>query len=1011
MINCFHEKDKKKAKASKSLHKVAEKEPTETIATDGIDIHDITIPIPNTQREMIWDCWDYAGQEIYYTTHQFFITQRSIYLICFNLLDRNMPKVEYWLNSIHTRARGSPMILVGTHCDDKDCTTEYVQAYIDQLIKTLKPERFKSSLGIQSVKGIYTVSSKRRIGIKELMDGITDVAIKNQYVGKYFPLSWLKLESTITTLRLNKLKPFMKWDEFHRVAVGCNLEADAIKEVVKFLHSTGVLCYFDDSNNDLNDLVILDPQFLTNVMASVVTLKHRYGQDARCEGLLNYQDLPQIWKDFPLDIHETLMKLLEQFEIAFKLPEGNYIIPSLLPLDQPDTAKLHWSVSIGQKVEGYVFSREYNFGFLPLGFFSRLFIRNWHLPNFEVKTHWRNGQILVFDNDENIVSLLRYNPSSYRLMLDVHCKIKEPTQDELSKAIKILRVLIENIETTIEGWYETTVEKFVPCSHCLRTGGYSQWKFKEEQCMEAVADGFGFVLCRNVRKIRIDYLAPDLSFTDLKKLQIPFNELEMESVIGEGAFGTVSKASLRGELVAVKQLSLVAPIPSGNNPLMQEIENFNDSEDGGNELVMKFNEFQREVWLMSCLNHKNVCGLKGICANPMAIVMDYLPMGDLFHIIGEESSNSKEPIKFKEEREKLKSFELKLKLILDIARGMKHLHSYSPIIIHRDLRSPNIFVDNLDCSSRFRVKIGDFGLSRLLSATLIGGEFNANWLAPEVMKQNQYTSKIDVYSFGIIMWEILTLARPFAEYDDRFSGKPAAIFKAAVIEGLRPTFTANEQTAEYCNLMERCWDDNPDLRPDFPEIVIFIKKLLSDNQFVIYESDDESTSPRDGSDSQQGQLTAISPRAVPFLKRHKLDHTLSIDQLTIGFLHNKLDPGAPHSILSIVEAWHSKTVWSANSAGFITVWDLLVRLPPFTSPSFPLCFPPFPLSPFLAFSLSPFLAFSLSPFLPSPSIPRFPLSHFSSFFSINSSISIDPPAPSFPFLLLLSPHLSLSFPI
>ena len=687
-------------------------EPTDTIATDGIDIHDITLPVPNSQNDMIWDCWDYAGQEIYYTTHQFFISKRSIYLICFNLLDRDLPKVEYWINSIHTRARGSPIILVGTHLDDKEATAEYVESYIDTLIRTLKPERFKSSLGVQSIKGIYMVGSKKRIGINELVDGITDIAIKNQFVGRHFPSSWLKLESTVTTLRLNKSKPFMKWDEFERVAVGCNLEPEAVKDVVKFLHSTGVLCYFDDSFTRLSDLVVLDPQFLTNVMASVITLKHRFGQDTRWEGMLQSQDLPHIWKDYPKEIRSTLMSLLEQFEIAFKLPNDNYIIPSLLPQLQPDIKSL-WSITMGKPVEGLVFCREFHFEFLPLGFFSRLFIRNWHLPNFEIVNYWRNGQLLVHGN---VHSLLRYNPTSYKLVLEVHNKLADKNVEEYTLAIKVLRILIENIETTIEGWYETNVEKFIPCSHCLSSGGYSQWKFKEEDCMKYIAEGRGYVLCRDIRKIRLDVLAPDLSFTDLKKLHIPYNELNIISVIGEGAFGTVSKANYKGLIVAVKQLSMAQSNPSSSSSMNQQNQysshdslvntiNSATSNKSDDDLSSKFNEFQREVWIMSCLHHKNVCGLVGISPNPMAIIMDYLPMGDLYQIIGDDPSKAIH-------RPLLLDFELKFKIVLDIARGMKHLHSFSPAIIHRDLRSPNIFVDNLSTSSNYRIKVGDFGLSR-----------------------------------------------------------------------------------------------------------------------------------------------------------------------------------------------------------------------------------------------------------------------------------------------------------
>jgi serine/threonine protein kinase len=84
-------------------------------------------------------------------------------------------------------------------------------------------------------------------------------------------------------------------------------------------------------------------------------------------------------------------------------------------------------------------------------------------------------------------------------------------------------------------------------------------------------------------------------------------------------------------------------------------------------------------------------------------------------------------------------------------------------------------------------KVGDFGLSRLVATTLAGGDFNVNWLAPEVMRGEQYTEKIDVYSFGIICNELISMRQPFAEYDDQYHGKPRDVFKKAVVAGLRPS--------------------------------------------------------------------------------------------------------------------------------------------------------------------------------------------------------------------------------
>jgi len=73
-----------------------------------------------------FSAWDFAGQEIYYSTHTFFLSPRSIYLIVFNMVDEQSSRIEYWLNTVQSRASNPVVVLVGTHLDDKRCTSSFV---------------------------------------------------------------------------------------------------------------------------------------------------------------------------------------------------------------------------------------------------------------------------------------------------------------------------------------------------------------------------------------------------------------------------------------------------------------------------------------------------------------------------------------------------------------------------------------------------------------------------------------------------------------------------------------------------------------------------------------------------------------------------------------------------------------------------------------------------------------------------------------------------------------------
>lgn len=125
------------------------------------------------------------------------------------------------------------------------------------------------------------------------------------------------------------------------------------------------------------------------------------------------------------------------------------------------------------------------------------------------------------------------------------------------------------------------------------------------------------------------------------------------------------------------------------------------------------------------------------------IITEYLPGGTLRKFLHQQEPHSL-PIK------------LVLKLSLDIAHGMQYLHAQG--ILHRDLKSENLLLDEEMC-----VKVADFGISCLESQCGSAKGFTGTyrWMAPEMMNEKHHTKKVDVYSFGIILWELLTSLTPF----------------------------------------------------------------------------------------------------------------------------------------------------------------------------------------------------------------------------------------------------------
>ena len=95
-------------------------------------------------------------------------------------------------------------------------------------------------------------------------------------------------------------------------------------------------------------------------------------------------------------------------------------------------------------------------------------------------------------------------------------------------------------------------------------------------------------------------------------------------------------------------------------------------------------------------------------------------------------------------------------MALETARGVHYLHSFKPPILHRDLKSLNLLLD--EC---FRIKLADFGWTRVMAESMTGKIGTYQWMAPEVINNEKYTEKADVYSFGIILWEIASREPPY----------------------------------------------------------------------------------------------------------------------------------------------------------------------------------------------------------------------------------------------------------
>eukprot|EP01096_Ripella_sp_DP13-Kostka_P016473 TRINITY_DN802_c0_g2_i2.p1 TRINITY_DN802_c0_g2~~TRINITY_DN802_c0_g2_i2.p1 ORF type:complete len:613 (+),score=284.80 TRINITY_DN802_c0_g2_i2:197-1840(+) len=257
-------------------------------------------------------------------------------------------------------------------------------------------------------------------------------------------------------------------------------------------------------------------------------------------------------------------------------------------------------------------------------------------------------------------------------------------------------------------------------------------------------------------------------------------EIHRIKVIGRGSFGEVHEANCRGTSVAVK-----API--------------------GRATAQVLEDFQKEVEIMSQLRHPSICLYMGYCIpEPGKLVIVQELMSDsLDKVIHSRSKNT--PLK------------QRLQLVLESCKGVAWLHALPKHLFHRDLKPENILIDQ-----NGHAKVSDFGLSH----------FDDNWeeehpigtplyMAPEVMRGQTITEKVDVYSLGIILWEVVTQQHPFSHHNSypRYSN--------SVINGERPPIPASCPHS-LADLMRQCWDAQPENRPTVVGVITKLEEILAE---------------------------------------------------------------------------------------------------------------------------------------------------------------------------------------
>jgi serine/threonine protein kinase/GTPase SAR1 family protein/Ran GTPase-activating protein (RanGAP) involved in mRNA processing and transport len=364
------------------------------VATDGVEFDKWTVARTGNRLEFtVLDC---AGQSVYHLTHQFFLTGKALYLIVINLQDGNYSsEIDYWLGSIRSLAGQSPVLIVGTHIDSEGVSRDYVRSLFEFL---------HGNVGVKypMIKGYFGVSCTTGEGVSDLIDQMLQTVSELPWIPTSIPLSFDVLRDKLIAME-RVGRQILTRRELSRLAITCGLQVSQVGNVLQWFSDIGLILQFDQcSNKELNNTIVLSPQWLSDLFKTIITLKSNYVNN----GVLRYVDLQHIWKPptVPLNLYSRCIALLEFFEAVYRYSSSTLLVPALLPRDPPLSALSKAWPEVAEErfidlvnrgdFEGCHHARVFSFQFFPPDFFSRLIVRMLRSNAWEPVILWANGAVL-----------------------------------------------------------------------------------------------------------------------------------------------------------------------------------------------------------------------------------------------------------------------------------------------------------------------------------------------------------------------------------------------------------------------------------------------------------------------------------------------------------------------------------------------------------------------------------------------------------------------------------------
>ena len=835
--------------------------PRENIATDGISINQV--------NNITF--WDFGGQEVLFSTHKFFLVDRCQYILVVDLTkliheddkirNESLKYVDFWMKEIHTftlnHQHSPPVLFLGTHCDliknlfskekikrGRKLLLELAQSnrlnYFPKVFKFYKSGRSQTLRN--NVSGIL-----KQIQINSKKFILKDLGISNDEIDNNFnPLQFCILKYKIELQRTNK--PFMKRNEFENLFFENESQENMIK-YTKLLKVLGIIETYQFESTAASEIIFLDPKWLSQTFTSIVSIQMQSSKNRR--GFFTKDQIENNLKSHDISEHiwDEIFTIFEMFHLMVVLPSGEYYVPAMLHTPKSskpshlgsEKNKLVIDAFKERNIKYKCIRRKYEFSpQIPFGFIDKLIVKYLHFPGMTMhESTWVNDFYLYSTEDGN------YNHRFYHLLIQL---INNDENNDFMSSELMISIFYPEHEEENNLYFSFFSHFIFQSPHDLASSPmYSTttsieniFIFEENLQENPIGEEKNILFNFRKNKDFQKYMIP----SDIKVLDSEIHKCKFNKILGSGGFGQVYLGKMKFDLLSKAKSSVVfketrfISFESLRNlinecmmmkiienqftikllgvciPSMRLLDSRKKIQVEGNSSLLCSNQSQSAITLANnddedYLNHQ------------ILMIIEEAPWGDLTHcheIIAEKNSTK-----------------LKLKIAFDVARGLNSLYFKSGVkLIHRDVKSQNIFIFSLDensVSSRDSVhaKLGDFGSIVVASPSYSQRIGNYQYTAPEALRGSlsvPYSREIDVYSFGILFWEILTGKIPFQELKE--NPNTCHNIEEMIIDGYRPSLDVLPNDIPPCiiEMIEQCWNSKPSSRPSLGKIISLLTIIL-----------------------------------------------------------------------------------------------------------------------------------------------------------------------------------------